>query len=197
MIRKIMAFLLLFLFGIMAACSAQMPKERDSIPSGGAPKRIPESSLVLQSGILIAYTAENKEIAQLAKQIQNKIGGNLYPIEEKKGNDPAPDISGYQLILVGGPAQEHMPAEGVKLFLKQIDFQGKKVSPFWVDSQYSMYYELNFAEQTKNAVVLPGWGLFTEENLQWEEINQEMDGWLTTVNTWNLASARWEFTQSR
>lgn len=103
--------------------------------------------------ILIAYYSRSGNTEVVAKEIQKKVGGELFEIETasqypnnyrkttevakkqiENGEKPAlknkKDISEYDIIFVGTPAWWGKMAPAVTTFLSENNFKGKVVLPF-------------------------------------------------------------------
>lgn len=128
--------------------------------------------------ILIVYNPYSEKTEEIANLVQEKIGGDSVKLEEK-----LPDIKQYDRIFVGDSASDHTISASVMSFLEQMDFNGKEVIPFWTEAEEYESYEQEFGAQVQDAVVMPGLGVKNTENIDKEEINQLIDGWLTTALT--------------
>jgi len=104
--------------------------------------------------ILIAYYSHSGTTKRVAEEIHQAVGGDLFEIVEAvpypreysavvkqakneiaNGFKPAlkneiPDISGYDLILLGSPNWWSTIAPPVAAFLTQADFSGRTIAPF-------------------------------------------------------------------
>lgn len=95
--------------------------------------------------ILILYDSADTRLEEIAVEIQRKMGGAIHKLSEKEddslsdGNESTqemPELAVYELILIGGLNQSGQISSSLKHFLEATDFQGKRVSPFWLsDSQ--------------------------------------------------------------
>ena len=106
------------------------------------------------SKILIVYYSHTGVTRGVAEKIREKTGGDVFELEtvrtypsqyselieeakrelQKKDlpalkKDP-PDMSSYDLVLVGGPVWWYTVSTPVMSFLKQADFAGKELPPF-------------------------------------------------------------------
>lgn len=82
----------------------------------------------------------------------DQIKNNRYPAL----TTPVPDVSQYDLILVGSPVWHGAPATPVHTFLDQIqDFSGK-VAPFYTDAGTANGFEDTFKQWAGKLNVLPG-----------------------------------------
>jgi flavodoxin len=152
--------------------------------------------------MLIVYYSLSGNTKYIAEKIREKTGGDMfvigtvktYPSEysalteeakrELQENDlPAlkkgpPDMSSYDLILVGGPVWWYTVATPVMNFLRQADFKGKKVSAFCTHEGGIGKYFPHFKEQAKNAVVLEGLDLYKPRHARKGEVDKALDAWL-------------------
>ncbi|WP_301962915.1 flavodoxin [uncultured Megasphaera sp.] len=104
--------------------------------------------------ILIAYYSQSGHTEAVAKAIQQETGGDLYRIrtnisypknapamqsqvkaEYNEGlrpplAEPMPDMSRYDVVLLGFPNWYNAPPVGVFTFLEGTDWKGKTVVPF-------------------------------------------------------------------
>ena len=135
--------------------------------------------------VLIVYYSSSGNTKAAAEKLQARTGADVYRLEtvrtypaehkalvdeakwELEENDlPAlsgtlPDLSSYDLILVGGPVWWYTVATPLMQFLAQSDFAGKKTAAFCTHGGGVGQYFSHFQEQAKNAVVfegLPLWG---------------------------------------
>ena len=152
--------------------------------------------------MLIIYYSHTGNTKYVAEKIREKTGGDLFEIETVKtypsqysalteeakrelqeGDLPAlkkgpPDMSSYDLILVGGPVWWYTVATPVMSFLKQADFEGKRVSAFCTHEGGIGKYFPHFKEQARNAVVLEGLDLYKPRQFGKGEVDKALDAWL-------------------
>jgi flavodoxin len=152
--------------------------------------------------MLIIYYSFSGNTKYIAEKIREKTGGDVFEIETVKtypseysalteeakrelqeGDLPAlkkgpPDMSSYDLILVGGPVWWYTVATPVMSLLKQADFKGKRVSAFCTHEGGIGKYFPHFKEQAKNAVVLEGIDLYKPKQAGKGEVDKALDGWL-------------------
>jgi flavodoxin len=152
--------------------------------------------------MLIIYYSFSGNTKYIAEKIREKTGGDVFEIETVKtypaeysalteeakrelqaGDLPAlkkrpPDMSSYDLILVGGPVWWYTVATPVMSFLRQADFAGKKVSAFCTHEGGIGKYFPHFKEQAKNAVVLEGLDLYKPRQARKGEVDKALDSWL-------------------
>jgi flavodoxin len=106
--------------------------------------------------------------------------------ELQEGDLPAlkkgpPNMSSYDLILVGGPVWWYTVATPVMSFLKKADFAGKKVSAFCTHAGGLGKFFPHFKEQAKNAVVLEGLDLYKPKQARKGEVDKALDSWLSKL----------------
>ena len=152
--------------------------------------------------MLIVYYSHTGTTKSIAEKLREKTGGDLFRIEtvktyparysalteeakrELQEDDlPAlkagpPDMSSYDLILVGGPVWWYTVATPVMSLLKQADFKGKKVAAFCTHEGGIGKYFPHFKEQARNAVVLEGLDLYKPKQADKGEVDKALDLWL-------------------
>jgi flavodoxin len=155
--------------------------------------------------MLIIYYSHTGNTKYIAKKIREKTGGAVFEIETVKtypaeysalteeakrelqtGDLPAlkknpPDMSSYDLILVGGPVWWYTVPTPVMSFLRKADFAGKNVSAFCTHEGGIGKYFPHFKEQAKNAVVLEGLDLYKPRQAGKGEVDKALDNWLGTL----------------
>ena len=155
--------------------------------------------------VLVIYYSLTGNTKSIAETIQNKTGGDLLEIETVKdypaayseiteeakseletGELPAlkkspPDMSSYDLILVGSPVWWYTVSTPVMSFLKQADFAAKIVSVFCTHEGGIGKFFSHFKEQAKNADVLEGLDLFKPRQAREGEVDKALDSWLSNL----------------
>jgi flavodoxin len=155
--------------------------------------------------MLIIYYSHTGTTKYIAEALSAKTGGDLLRIEtvrtypsqysalteeakrELQENDlPAlkkgpPDMSSYDLILVGGPVWWYTVATPVMSFLKQANFKGKKVAAFCTHEGGIGKYFPHFKEQAKNAVVIEGLDFYKPRQARKGEVDKALDAWLAKL----------------
>ncbi len=155
--------------------------------------------------MLIVYYSLSGNTKTIAEKIKEKTGSDVFEIQtvktypseysalteeakrELQTEDlPAlkkgpPDMSSYDLILVGGPVWWYTVATPVMSFLRQADFKGKRVSAFCTHEGGIGKYFPHFKEQAKNAVVLEGIDLYKPKQARKGEVDKALDAWLATL----------------
>ncbi|HVO67871.1 MAG TPA: flavodoxin [Syntrophales bacterium] len=151
---------------------------------------------------MIIYYSLTGNTRSIAEKIREKTGGDVFEIktmrtypteysaltEEAKrelqtGDLPAlkqnpPDMSSYDLILVGSPVWWYTVSTLVMSFLKQADFTGKKVSAFCTHEGGIGKFFPHFKKQAKNAVILEGLDLYNVRQAGKGEVDKALDSWL-------------------
>ena len=157
-----------------------------------------------QPKVLIVYYSYSGNTKAVAEKLQAKTGGDVYRLEtvrtypsehkaltdeakrELEENDlPAlsgtlPDLSSYDLILVGGPVWWYTVATPVMQFLAQADFAGKKTAAFCTHGGGVGQYFPHFKEQAQNAVVLEGLALWGNQ-VKDAATDKALDAWLAKL----------------
>jgi len=155
--------------------------------------------------MLIIYYSLTGNTKYIAEQVRKKTGGDVFEIETVKtypaeysalteeakrelqtGDLPAlkknpPDMSSYDLILVGSPVWWYTVSTPVMSFLRQADFAGKKVSAFCTHEGGIGKFFPDFKEQAKNAVVLEGLDLYNVRQARRGEFDKALDAWLSKL----------------
>ncbi len=157
------------------------------------------------SKVLVVYYSLTGCTKSIAEKIREKTGGDVIEIETVRnypadysgiiaeakreleaGQLPAlkkspPDMSSYDLILVGSPVWWYTVSTPVMRFLKQADFAGKKVSAFFTHEGGIGKCFPHFEEQAKNAVVLEGFDLYKPQQAKEGEVDKALDSWLSKL----------------
>ncbi len=152
--------------------------------------------------VLVIYYSLTGNTRSIAEMIREKTGGDVFEIETVK-NYPAdyseciqdakkelqrrelpalkkspPDMSSYDLVLVGSPVWWYTVSTPVMRFLTQADFAGKKVAAFCTHEGGVGKFFPHFQEQAKNAVVLEGLDLYKPRQAEEGEVSKALDSWL-------------------
>lgn len=159
--------------------------------------------------ILVVYYSLTETTEGIAQRLKKKTGGDLYEIktvktypeniqavsdeakqERESGNLPELagkllDLSGYDLILIGGPVWTQTLATPLMSFLKHVDLSGKAVAPFWTDAGNPGDYAANFKSLAVGAQLREGLGLSKVPSYEEAALNQELDDWLSGLGIAN------------
>ncbi len=154
--------------------------------------------------VLIVYYSSSGNTKVVAEKLQKKTAGDMHRLEtvrtypaghkalvdeakrELEENDlpelkgTLPDLSSYDLILVGGPVWWYTVSTPVMHFLQQADFAGKKVAAFCTHGGGVGHYFPHFKEQARNAVVLEGLSLWGNKAGD-ASTDKALDDWLATL----------------
>jgi flavodoxin len=152
--------------------------------------------------VLIIYYSLTGNTKSIAENIRGKTGGHVfeietvrtYPteysalIEEAKrelqtGELPAlkknpPDMSSYDLLLVGSPVWWYTVSTPVMNFLRLADFAGKRIAAFCTHEGGVGKFFSHFKEQAKNAVVLESLDLYKPRQARKGEVDKALASWL-------------------
>jgi flavodoxin len=152
--------------------------------------------------VLVIYYSLSGNTKSIAEKIRKKTGGDVFAIETVKTYPPEysaiteeakrelqtgdlpplkrnpPDMSSYDLILIGSPVWWYTVSTPVMSFLRQADFAGRKVSPFCTHEGGIGKFFPHFEEQVKNAIVLEGLDLYKPRQAGKGEVDQALDSWL-------------------
>jgi len=155
--------------------------------------------------VLVIYYSLTGNTKSIAEKIRKKTGGDVLEIETVRtyppeysatteeakrelqtGDLPAlkknpPDMSSYDLILVGSPVWWYTVSTPVMSFLRQADFAGRKVSTFCTHEGRIGKFFPHFKEQAKNAVVLEGLDLYKPRQARKGEVDKALDSWLSKL----------------
>ncbi len=205
--KKKITALLVVIMAISLSLTACSTAENTEAPStsttGGNASGQPSSSTPdgeNDSKTLIVYYSLTGTTEQLAKTIQEKMGGDIYLLEPETpyttDHDAAiaevdaeresgelrdlkgtlPDISGYDLILIGGPVWRGEPSNPVQKYLSQTDFTGKKVAGFWTANANTRDYATLFEEMVQGGEVSEGLSLVSAD-----DFSSKTDEWLMAL----------------
>ena len=155
--------------------------------------------------VLVIYYSLTGTTRSIAAMIRKKTGGDVFQIETVRtypaeysatteeakreletGDLPAlkkkpPDMSSYDLILVGSPVWWYTVSTPVMSFLRQADFAGRKVSAFCTHEGGIGKFFQHFEEQAKNAVVFEGLDLYKPGQAGEGEVYKVLDIWLSRL----------------
>lgn len=158
-----------------------------------------------KSNILFVYYSWSGVTKGVAEKVNQMIGCDTYELvpavpyssdmyetsdrakeERESGNLPElsgelPDLSEYDLILVGGPVWSNTLASPVMTYLSQTDFLGKNVAPLWTYAGNEGQYRDNFNEQVRNANIVEGLGLAHASSLSETELEERLENWLEKI----------------
>ncbi len=181
--------------GILFLCSVCLVPARSAAGEAGNQK------------VLVIYYSLSGRTKAVAERLQRKTGADLYEIQtvktyprtypgvydepkrELEENDlPAlqsapPDMSGYDLILVGAPVWWYTVPTPLMQFLLDADFAGKTVASFCTYDSTLGQYQPHFAQQVRNGIVREGICLSYPHRIPEQELEARLDTWLQTVRS--------------
>jgi flavodoxin len=152
--------------------------------------------------VLVIYYSLSGNTRSIAELIRERTGGDVFEIETVKdypadyqgtvdeakreletGDLPTlkkspPDMSSYDLILVGSPVWWYTVSTPVMSFLKQADLANKNVSAFCTHEGAVGRFFPDFQQQARNAVVLKGLDLYMSRK---DEFSKALDLWLSKL----------------
>lgn len=155
--------------------------------------------------VLIIYYSLSGRTRAVAERLQSKTGAELYEIQtvktypsshpgvyeepkrELKEKDlpdlrsSPPDMSSYDLILVGAPVWWYTVPTPLMKFLQDADFAGKRVASFCTYDSTLGQYHPHFVQQAKNADVREGISLSYPHRIPEPELDERLDNWLRVV----------------
>ncbi len=128
-------------------------------------------SVDTHSQVLVVYYSYSGNTRRAAENLASLLQGDLYEIKPATSYlappalallrssaeeqfsclpdlaGPLPDLSGYQLVLIGGPVWRGKVARPLASWLALNDLSGKKVAPFWTSDGDAGAYAADFAAQ--------------------------------------------------
>ena len=154
---------------------------------------------------LIAYYSQSGQTKQMAEMIAKKLGADLYEIiparkydadmwkawdeaqiERRENRYPElegelPDISGYDVILLGTGIWGYTMANPVTSFIRRMDFTGKKMSAFWTFYDHDEKVDSDMRECLKGANYVKGLPLPRSLTSDKAKTSEAMDQWIHTL----------------
>ena len=151
---------------------------------------------------LIAYYSQGGMTKRMAEIIKEKTNADLYEIipirkydndmwkawdeaQEERANgtypeltNELPNISEYDVILVGGGVWGYTLSNPVDSFMQKMDFQGKKVSAFWTFYDHDEKYNNDMKLKTKNGEHIDGVSLPRSLISNSTKLNESIDDWI-------------------
>ncbi|HOP65156.1 MAG TPA: flavodoxin [Spirochaetota bacterium] len=158
----------------------------------------------MKQRLLIVYYSHSGVTGKVSSYLRKKTGGDIYEIKPARSYDPdmwkadeesckeretgdypplegeMPDLSGYDIILIGGPVWRWTLATPLMSYLMKTDFDGKIVAPFWTYISRDGAYGEEFKKSCRNAVVKEGLGLTTSE-IRRSPSGWKLDEWLNSA----------------
>ncbi|MCM1129392.1 MAG: NAD(P)H-dependent oxidoreductase [Alistipes senegalensis] len=155
-----------------------------------------------QVKVLVIFYSQSGVTRRIAEILQSKTQADLYEIETVRtyptqqpgiydepkkeletGQLPAlkhepPDMSAYDLILVGGPVWWYTVSTPVMRFLQLADFKGKKTAAFCTHMGGLGRYFPHFRTQARHANVLEGIDFFQPTRSKTASTEAALDKWL-------------------
>ena len=193
--KKIGALAFLFLFAVLAGGCFLHPM----VAKQGMALR--HSSASAHSQVLVVYYSYSGNTRRAAENLASLLQGDLYEIKPATSYPalpalaqlrssaeeqfswlpdlagPLPDISGYQLVLIGGPGWRDKVARPLASWLALNDLSGKKVAPFWTADGDAGAYAVDFAAQIA-PVPAEGLALSQTGNLTDEALQKLLADWI-------------------
>lgn len=153
---------------------------------------------------LVVYYSLTGNTRDIAKIIQEKTNADIYEIELNEPYSPGaflyfkcafqlmmgelpslkkelPDLSSYDLILVGAPVWWYTIPPPLRSFLAKCDFQNKAVAPFSTYGGSTGKYFKAFGEKTQNAGVLKGFDLKKDSKNDAKLLDEKITAWLNDL----------------
>lgn len=181
------------------AASTEPAAMPDESRAAEEPKSLPDDR------VLIVYFSHSGTTEHVSDLLREKTGGDVfellpatpYPDDMYEASDRTaeelesgalpeltgelPDVSDYDLILVGGPVWSEKAAPLLASYLSQTDFEGRAVAPFWTYNGNEGAYEENATGFIQDADVRGGLGLPHASSMEDGEMNRALDQWLDAV----------------
>ena len=207
--RYISVLLLLILLLSSVGCS-RSPAEEIPVPSTESPATTsPLPDVATPKKVLVVYYSYSRNTAAVANRIAELLDSDLFEIktvhpypddphetadisieERKTGNLPElendlPDLSGYDVIFIGGPIWNGYTATPLAAYLEQTDLTGKTVIPFSTSMGSGQTgYMRDFESRAKNPerigeyldIQFPGNG--QPDAFSPEELDERLTEWL-------------------
>lgn len=154
--------------------------------------------------VLVIYYSLTGHTKDIARQIQEKTGGDIYEIKTEKTytspsvyleskkelaskkypvlkKDFVPDVASYDTIFVGGPVWWYTMAPALYSFLNKTDFKGVRVVPFSTQgSNYGKFFA-DFKRKVQNAELLEGESFNNVDESFDEEVSNKINVWLNRL----------------
>lgn len=180
--KKFIFVIMMFLLGIAAAaCGSEQGADTKAQPVAKSTAAAPVATTSGDKKILIAYFSRSGTTENVAKLIQEQVGGDMFKVEtvqpypsayrettevakaERDNNarpaikEPLPDISKYDVIFIGYPIWWHDMPMAMYTFMEKYNFSGKTVIPFCTSGGSSLDESLpGFNKATSGAQILEG-----------------------------------------
>lgn len=163
---------------------------------------LPRLAHSAQGNMLIVYYSLTEKTKRVADTLQRMTGADTFRLEtvvpydeaaiERVQEDQAagrfpelqamPNLSGYELVLVGSPVWWYTLSAPVVAFLRQADFAGKRTAVFATHMGWLRDTLSDFGKQARNARVLEGMALQDVENIHESDLNEQLDAWLRKLS---------------
>lgn len=155
--------------------------------------------------VLVVYYSLTGTTQKVAALVKDKAGADLYVLEPETPysqdqeliNDEVaaeresgeiraltgelPDLSGYDLVLIGSPVWNGLPSNPVQKYLGLTDFTGKRVAGFWTAYANAGDYAEAFKGQINGAEALDGLGLLNADVADDAALGAKIDAWLDAI----------------
>lgn len=158
-----------------------------------------------QEKTLVIFYSQSGVTRRIAEMLQSRTQADMYEIETirtyptqqpaiydepkkelETGQLPAlkrelPDMSAYDLFLVGGPVWWYTVSTPVMRFLQLADFKGKKTAAFCTHMGGLGRYFTHFKEQARHASVLEGIDFFQPTRSKTAATEAALSKWLNSL----------------
>lgn len=159
---------------------------------------LPRLAHFTPGNMLIVYYSLTENTKRVADTLQRMTGADTFRLETAVSYDEAaiesvqedqaagrfpelkalPDLSGYDLILVGSPVWWYILSSPVVSFLRQADFAGKRTAAFATHMGWLRNTLPDLGKPARNAHILEGIALQDVENIDQPELNDRLDAWV-------------------
>lgn len=150
---------------------------------------------------LVAYYSQSGQTKRYGELISRKLNADVYEIKpilpydedmwkawdeaqiERKNDSirdikkPLPDLSNYDLIIIGSGTWGYTLANPVFKFLRSLDFSGKAVSGFWTFYDHDEKVSEDLEKETKGSKYIKG--LPIPRSLR--NVENKIDEWIKTL----------------
>lgn len=204
--KLVTIFLSVLMIFTLGACESHNEQQSDGeTPVAEIQNESQTAENTIGGRVLIVYYSYSGVTEEVAGLLQKKTGGDVFELipknpypddmyeasdraaeELESGNLPEldgeiPNLSDYDLILVGGPVWSQKAAPPLVNYLSQTDFDGKAVAAFWTYNNNEGEYEEDVISYIRNADIRDGLGLGQASSMKDSEMNQALEQWLDII----------------
>lgn len=152
----------------------------------------------------VIYYSQTGQTRKVAERIAAKTGADLLEVvpertydddmwkaadeameELESGNLPKikslPDLSGYDMVLIGGPVWGMTISNPLLAFFRSTDLAGKNVSGFWTFYDHDEKYNRTMKKEAEGAHVIKGLPLPRKITENTAKLDASIDKWLSRL----------------